>query len=249
MHLNGVGALVTGGASGLGRAAANSLAAAGANVTILDLPSSEAPAVARTIKGHYVSGDVTNEPDVHRAAEETATLRVVVNCAGIALARRILSSTGPMPLDEFRRVIEVNLTGTFNVMRICAAAIASLDPVDDERGVIINTASIAAFEGQIGDIAYAASKAGVAGMTICAARDLAPFLIRVMSIAPGRFDTPLVAAALSPEGRAQWVAPVPHPKRLGDPREFASLVVHIVENPMLNGETIRLDGALRMPPS
>ena len=154
-----------------------------------------------------------------------------------------------MPLEEFRRVIEVNLTGTFNVMRICAAAMAALDPVDDERGVIINTASIAAFEGQVGDIAYAASKAGVAGMTICGARDLASFLIRVMAIAPGRFDTPLVAAALARQGRAQYAAPIPHPHRLGDPREFAALVVHIVENPMLNGETIRLDGALRMPPT
>jgi len=247
MRLNGVGALVTGGASGLGRAAAASLSAAGANVTILDLPSSEGSVAAQAIGGRYVAGDVTNESDVRRASEQTPALRVVVNCAGIAPARRMLSEAGPMPLDEFRRVIEVNLTGTFNVMRLCADAIARLEPVDGERGVIINTASIVAFEGQVGDMAYATSKAGVAGMTICAARDLAAFLIRVMAIAPGRFDTPLVAASLSPEARAQWIAPVPHPHRMGDPREFAALAVHIVENPFLNGETIRLDGALRMP--
>ena len=245
MRLNDVGALVTGGASGLGRAAADSLAAAGADVTILDLSSSEGPATARALHAHFVEGDVTSEPDVRRAVQGMTALRVVVNCAGIALIGRIRS----MPLEDFRRVIEVNLTGTFNVMRICAEKMALLEPLDGERGVIINTASIAAFEGQVGDIAYAASKAGVAGMTICAARDLASALIRVVTIAPGRFDTPLVAGALSPEARIRWASPVPHPRRLGDPREFASLAVHIIANPMLNGETIRLDGALRMPPS
>jgi NAD(P)-dependent dehydrogenase (short-subunit alcohol dehydrogenase family) len=245
MRLNDVGALVTGGASGLGRAAADSLAAAGADVTILDLSSSEGPATARALHAHFVEGDVTSEPDVRRAVQGMTALRVVVNCAGIALIGRIRS----MPLEDFRRVIEVNLTGTFNVMRICAEKMALLEPLDGERGVIINTASIAAFEGQVGDIAYAASKAGVAGMTICAARDLASALIRVVTIAPGRFDTPLVAGALSPEARVRWASPVPHPRRLGDPREFASLAVHIIANPMLNGETIRLDGALRMPPS
>ena len=245
MRLNDVGALVTGGASGLGRAAADSLAAAGADVTILDLSSSEGPATARALHAHFVEGDVTSEPDVRRAVQGMTALRVVVNCAGIALIGRIRS----MPLEDFRRVIEVNLTGTFNVMRICAEKMALLEPLDGERGVIINTASIAAFEGQVGDIAYAASKAGVAGMTICAARDLASALIRVVTIAPGRFDTPLVAGALSPEARVRWASPVPHPRRLGDPREFASLAVHIIANPMLNGETIRLDGALRMPPN
>ena len=245
MRLRDVGALVTGGASGLGRAAADSLAAASADVTILDLSSSEGPAAARALHAHFVEGDVTSEPDIRRAVQGMMALRVVVNCAGIALVGRIRS----MPLEDFRRVIEVNLTGTFNVMRICAEKMALLEPLDGERGVIINTASIAAFEGQVGDIAYAASKAGVAGMTICAARDLASALIRVVTIAPGRFDTPLVAGALSPEARVRWASPVPHPRRLGDPREFASLAVHIIANPMLNGETIRLDGALRMPPS
>ncbi|HLJ60117.1 MAG TPA: SDR family NAD(P)-dependent oxidoreductase [bacterium] len=248
MRPKGVGALVTGGASGLGSATAVALAAAGARVTILDLPSTRGPELAREVNGRFVDGDITRDADVRRAVEETAGLRVVVHCAGIAPSGRILSRDRPMPLEDFRRVVEVNLTGTFNVMRICAAAIARLEPTEGERGVIINTASVAAFEGQIGDIAYAASKAGVAGMTICAARDLASVLIRVVTIAPGRFDTPLVAAALSPEGRAKWADPVPHPRRLGDPREFASLAVHIVENPMLNGATIRLDGAFRMPP-
>ena len=244
MRLKDAGALVTGGASGLGRATAASLAAAGANVTILDLPASDGPAVARTLHARFVEGDVTSEADVHRAVQAVAALRVVVNCAGIALVGRVRS----MLLEDFRRVIDVNLTGTFNVMRICAATMASLEPQDGERGVIINTGSIAGFEGQVGDIAYAASKAGVNGMTICAARDLASAQIRVVTIAPGRFDTPLVAGALSPEAKVRWASPVPHPRRLGDPSEFASLAVHIIANPMLNGATIRLDGALRMPP-
>ena len=244
MRLEDAGALVTGGASGLGRATAVSLAAAGANVTILDLPASDGPAVARALRARFVEGDVTSEADVQRAVQEVPALRVVVNCAGIALVGRVRS----MPLAEFRRVIDVNLTGTFNVMRICAEAMASLEPLDGERGVIINTGSIAGFEGQVGDIAYATSKAGVNGMTICAARDLASAQIRVVTIAPGRFDTPLVAVALSPEAKTRWAAPVPHPRRLGEPSEFASLAVHIIANPMLNGATIRLDGALRMPP-
>ena len=243
-----MGALVTGGASGLGRATASALSAAGARVTVFDLSSSDGAAVARALDGRFVDGDVTSERDVRRAVRETPAVRVLVNCAGIAPAGRVFSGEGPLPLDRFRRVIEVNLTGTFNAMRICAQAMAALEPVDGERGVVINTASIAAFEGQIGDIAYTASKAGVAGMTICAARDLASALIRVVAIAPGRFDTPLVAGTLSPEAKARWADPIPHPHRLGDPREFAALALHIVENPMLNGETIRLDGALRMPP-
>ena len=233
----------------MGRAVAAALAAAGAKVTILDLPSPQGPEIARTINGGFVAGDVTSEPDVRRAVRETEGLRAVVNCAGIALAGRILSSDRPMRLEDFRRVVDVNLTGTFNVMRICAQTIAELEPQDGERGVIVNTASIAAFEGQVGDVAYAASKAGVVGMTICAARDLASALIRVVTIAPGRFDTPMVAGTLSPEAKLRWASPIPHPQRLGDPREFASLAVHIIENPMLNGETIRLDGALRMAPS
>jgi NAD(P)-dependent dehydrogenase (short-subunit alcohol dehydrogenase family) len=249
MRLNGVGALIAGGASGLGQATATMFGDAGAKVVIFDLPSSDGHAVARAVNGAFVDGDITTERDVRRAVQQTAGLRVLVNCAGIAPSGRILAGNEPMPLGDFRRVVEVNLTGTFNAMRIAAAAMVQADPVDGERGVIINTSSIAAFEGQVGDIAYAASKAGVAGMTICAARDLASALIRVVTIAPGRFDTPLVAGRLSPEARAKWAAPVPHPRRLGDPTEFASLAAHIVANPMLNGETIRLDGALRFPPS
>ena len=248
MHLAGAGVLVTGGASGLGRATATLCAEAGASVTILDRAGPRGLAPAHSINASFVEGDVTNEHDVRRAVQITPELRVVVNCAGIAPTGRILSDGDPMPLDDFRRVIEVNLSGTFNVMRISAAAMVALPPLAGERGLIINTASIAAFEGQVGDIAYAASKAGVAGMTICAARDLASVLIRVVSIAPGRFDTPLVAGTLSAEAKARWSTPIPHPRRLGDPREFASLVVHIVENPMINGDTIRLDGAFRMPP-
>jgi NAD(P)-dependent dehydrogenase (short-subunit alcohol dehydrogenase family) len=248
MRLRGAGALVTGGGSGLGRATASALAAADAQVTILDLPSSDGAAVARELDGQFVAGDVTAEADVRRAVAGTAALRAAVNCAGIAPAGRLLSPAGPLSLDFFRRVIEVNLTGTFNVLRICADAMAGLEPDGEERGVIINTGSIAAFEGQIGDLAYAASKAGVTGMTIPAARDLAASLIRVVTIAPGRFDTPLVAGTLSSEAKARWADPIPHPRRLGDPREFASLVRHIIENPMLNGTTIRLDGAFRMPP-
>lgn len=248
MRLRDVGALVTGGGSGLGRATASALAEAGARVTVLDLPSSDGAAVARGLNGHFVAGDVTSEADVRRAVARTAVLRAVVNCAGIAPAGRLLSPTGPLSLDFFRRVIEVNLTGTFNVLRICAEAMVALEPAGEERGVVVNTGSIAAFEGQIGDLAYAASKAGVVGITIPAARDLAVALIRVVTIAPGRFDTPLVAGTLSPEAMVRWADPIPHPHRLGDPREFASLAVHIIENPMLNGTTIRLDGAFRMPP-
>lgn len=247
MRLRGAGALVTGGASGLGRAAAVALASAGAAVTVMDL-SPDGEAVARELGGRFVGGSVTSERDVRRAVEETPALRVGVNCAGIVSPGRILSGAGPLPLDTFRRLIEVNLTGTFNVVRLCAESMAARDAAEGERGVIVTTSSIVAFEGQIGDIAYAASKAGVAGMAICAARDLASALIRVVDIAPGRFDTPLVAGVLSPEDKERWAAPIPHPQRLGDPREFASLVVHVVENPMLNGTTIRLDAAFRMPP-
>jgi NAD(P)-dependent dehydrogenase (short-subunit alcohol dehydrogenase family) len=181
------------------------------------------------------------------AAVASGPLRIVVNCAGIGGSMRVVGREGPMPLEQFRRVVDVNLIGTFNVLRLGAARMAAGDPLDGERGVIVNTASIAAYEGQVGQTPYAASKAGIVGLTIAAARDLASLLIRVVTIAPGTFDTPLLGR-LPEEIREGLAAVVPHPRRLGRPPEYAALVAHIVENQMLNGETIRLDGALRMPP-
>jgi NAD(P)-dependent dehydrogenase (short-subunit alcohol dehydrogenase family) len=246
-------ALVTGGASGLGLATVERLAAAGATVTIIDLPSSDGKAIAERLGGtvRFYGTDVT-DPDGVTEALALATdggepLRILVNCAGIGTPVKVLGKDGPFPLDAFRKVIEVNLIGTFNVLRLAAEKIAATEPVDGERGVIINTASVAAFEGQIGQAHYSASKGGIIGMTLPIARELASSLVRVNVIAPGLFETPLLAL-LPDEAKASLGAQVPHPSRLGHPSEYAQLVEAIITNPMLNGETIRLDGAIRMPP-
>jgi NAD(P)-dependent dehydrogenase (short-subunit alcohol dehydrogenase family) len=252
MRLSGAVAVITGGASGLGLATARRLAAGGASVALLDLPSSAGADVAASFDTPVIFAptDVTNEDQVAAAlaaARELGDVRVVVNCAGIGTPGRVLSKRGVLPLAAFSQVVTVNLIGTFNVLRLGAEVIASLDPVGEERGVIINTASAAAFDGQIGQAAYSASKGGVVGMTLPIARDLADKLIRVMTIAPGLFETPMLAG-LPEEARASLGAQVPHPSRLGAPDEYAALVEHIVANPMLNGEVIRLDGAIRMAP-
>jgi NAD(P)-dependent dehydrogenase (short-subunit alcohol dehydrogenase family) len=254
MDVEGVVALVTGGASGLGEATVRRLVSAGAKALILDLNVQRGEALAAELgaAAAFAQADVTDEDAVARAvqrAQELGPLRVVVNCAGIGWVSRVVGRDGaPHRLDHFRKVIEVNLVGTFNVLRLAAAAMAGLDPLPTgERGVIINTASVAAFEGQVGQVAYAASKAGVVGLTLPAARDLAGLGIRVVTIAPGVFDTPLLG--LLPEPQRQALEQnVPFPRRLGTPEEYAMLVEAIVRNPYLNGETIRLDGALRMPP-
>jgi NAD(P)-dependent dehydrogenase (short-subunit alcohol dehydrogenase family) len=245
-------ALVTGGASGLGLATVEALLDAGAKVVILDLPGSPGDDVANRLGDsvRFSPADVRDEAAVNQAldvAAELGDLRVVVNCAGTGDAIKTVGKQGPYPLDKFQRIIEINLIGSFNVLRLAAARIAELEPLGEERGVIINTASIAAFDGQIGQAAYAASKGGVVGMTLPIARDLAGLGIRVMTIAPGLFDTPLLAS-LPEDARASLGKQVPHPSRLGDPAEYGALAAHIVANPMLNGETIRLDGAIRMAP-
>jgi len=246
-------ALITGGASGLGLATAEHLVATAAGVVMLDLPGTEGERQAARLgeRARFVPADVTDEEQVCAAldtAEALGPLRVLVNCAGIGPAARVLGRDGqPMPMAAFTRVIEVNLLGTFNVTRLAVARIAAHQPVDGERGVVVCTASVAAFEGQIGQEAYSASKGGVAAMTLPLARDLADRLIRVVTIAPGLFDTPMLAG-LPEEARASLGAQVPHPSRLGRPAEYAALVGHILANPMLNGEVIRLDGALRMAP-
>jgi len=250
MKLDSVSAIVTGGASGLGRATATKLAAGGAKVVIVDLPNSDGEAVAKEIGGVFAPGDVTSEADLAAAvatAKGLGPLRVLVNCAGIGTAIRTVTKSGPHPLDFFQKVIEVNLIGTFNAIRLAAAEMVTTDEVDGERGVIVNTASAAAYDGQIGQAAYSASKGGIVGMTLPIARDLASLKVRVMTIAPGLFETPLLGM-LPQEARDALGAQVPHPARLGQPPEFAALVAHIVENPMLNGEVIRLDGAIRMAP-
>ncbi|MEU5979932.1 SDR family NAD(P)-dependent oxidoreductase [Streptomyces sp. NPDC047315] len=243
-------ALVTGGASGLGRATAELLGAAGAHVVVFDLPTSDGEAVARELGGVFVPGDVTAPADVSAAvaaATALAPLRITVNCAGIGGAGRTVGKDGPYDLDRFRKVVEVNLIGTFNVIRLAAAAMGGNDPLDGDRGVIVNTASVAAYDGQIGQCSYAASKGGIVGMTLPIARDLAAARIRVMTIAPGLFETPLLGR-LPQEARDSLGAQVPHPSRLGRPEEYAQLAAAIVTNPMLNGETIRLDGSIRMAP-
>jgi NAD(P)-dependent dehydrogenase (short-subunit alcohol dehydrogenase family) len=237
-------ALVTGGASGLGRAAALALKARGYKVVVLDLKRGEEDL-------RYVEGDVVREGDVERAVAEAMAqgpLFAVVNAAGVGLARKILGRDGPHDLESFWRVIEVNLVGTFNVLRLAAWAMRE-NPPDGEgqRGVIVNTASVAAYEGQIGQAAYAASKGGVVALTLPAARELAEWGIRVVTIAPGLFDTPLLQG-LPERAKASLAEQVPFPRRLGRPEEYAALVLHILENPMLNGEVVRLDGALRMAP-
>jgi NAD(P)-dependent dehydrogenase (short-subunit alcohol dehydrogenase family) len=250
MDIAGSAALVTGGASGLGLATAKRLAKAGAQVTILDLPSAPGEEQAAAIGGTFAPGDVTSEGDVMAAldrAGEQAPLRIVVNCAGIGTAGRVIGKNGVLPLDQFSRVVNVNLIGTFNVIRLAAERMLASEEIEGERGVIVNTASVAAFEGQIGQAAYSASKGGVVGMTLPIARDLADKLIRVVTIAPGLFLTPMLQG-LPPEAQESLGRQVPHPSRLGDPSEYAALVAHIVSNPMLNGEVIRLDGAIRMAP-
>ena len=245
-------ALVTGGASGLGLATVEALLGAGAKVVIVDLPGSPGEDVAARLGEavYFAAADVRDEAAVNAAldvAQDLGDLRVVVNCAGTGDAIKTVGKQGPYPLDKFQRIIEINLIGSFNVLRLAAARNAVLEPLGEERGVIINTASIAAFDGQIGQAAYAASKGGVVGMTLPIARDLASLGIRVMTIAPGLFDTPLLAS-LPEDARASLGKQVPHPSRLGDPAEYGALVAHIVANAMLNGETIRLDGAIRMAP-
>ena len=252
MRVEGAGALVAGGASGLGAATARSLAAAGATVVIADRDPERGAALAEEIGAEFVEADVTDADSVSAAVERAAAaeggLRISVCCAGIGWAERVSHKAGPHNLEYFSNVIGVNLIGTFNVLRLASTAMSGNEPDEaGERGVCVNTASIAAYDGQIGQIAYAASKGGIVSMTLPAARDLAGRGIRVMTIAPGLFDTPLLAA-LPEEARAALGAGIPHPSRLGRPEEYAQLVEQIVANQMLNGETIRLDGALRMPP-
>jgi NAD(P)-dependent dehydrogenase (short-subunit alcohol dehydrogenase family) len=254
MNITDKVALVTGGASGLGLATVQQLHADGAQVVIVDLPSSNGKAVADELgpKAAFVPTDVTDEEQVQAAVDTAASrgpLSVVVNCAGIANAIRVVAKDGtPFPFDAFKKVIEVNLVGTFNVIRLAGAKMIAETPVDgEERGVIVNTASVAAFDGQIGQAAYSASKGGVVGLTLPVARDFAQHKIRVNTIAPGLFMTPLFNG-LPEEAVKSLGAQVPHPARLGQPPEYAALVAHIVANPMLNGETIRLDGAIRMAP-
>jgi len=254
MKLKDAVAVVTGGGSGLGGATAREFAAEGAKVVILDLPNSPGPGLAEAIgaNGLFIAANVTSgaetEQAIALAAQRFGAVHIAVNCAGIGRAQRTIRKEGPHSLDLFNAVIQVNLVGTFNVIRLAANQMAKNAPnADGERGVIINTASIAAFDGQIGQAAYSASKGGVVGMTLPIARDLAAVGIRVCTIAPGTFDTPMLATLPEPARKALG-AQIPFPSRLGRPEEYAALARHIVENAMLNGETIRLDGALRMPP-
>jgi NAD(P)-dependent dehydrogenase (short-subunit alcohol dehydrogenase family) len=253
MQIDGKAALVSGAGSGLGAASARMLAERGARVALLDMDLDAARAQARSIDGLAIACNVS---DATQAEQAVATARaahgaaaILVNCAGIAPAVRVVGRDGPMALEDFDKVIQVNLVGTFNLLRLAAAGMTTLEPEEDsgECGVIVNTASVSAFEGQIGQAAYSASKAGVAGMTLPIARELARFGVRVMTIAPGLMGTPMLHAM--PEAVQQSLAAqVPFPARLGRPEEYASLVAHIVDNPMLNGEVIRLDGAIRMQP-
>ena len=251
MQLKDVAVFITGGGSGLGAATARAMAAKGAKIAVFDRSQENAEKVAAEVKGVAVVGDVTSEADVKAAIEKAekahGIARVLVNCAGIGGAVKTVGKNGAYPLDHFTRIIMVNLVGSFNCIRLVAERMQNAETVGEERGVCINTASVAAFDGQIGQAAYAASKGGIVGMTLPVARDLASLKIRVMTIAPGLFLTPLLMG-LSEEAQKSLGAQVPHPPRLGDPKEYASLALQIVENPMLNGETIRLDGAIRMAP-
>ncbi|HYP46080.1 MAG TPA: SDR family NAD(P)-dependent oxidoreductase [Propionibacteriaceae bacterium] len=253
MHLTGEDVvLVTGGASGLGQATVRSAVGMGALAVIVDLPSSAGAQLATELgeSAVFAPADVRSEVDVQDAIEQAGAmgaLRVVVNCAGVATPGRVFGKRGVLPLEDFQRVVDINLVGTFNVLRLAAVAMADNQPVDGDRGVIVMTASVAAFDGQIGQAAYAASKGGIAALTLSAARDLAGRAIRVMTIAPGVMQTPMMAD-LPGDTQATLEALVPHPSRLGRPSEYAQLVQAIVANPLLNGEVIRLDGALRMPP-
>jgi NAD(P)-dependent dehydrogenase (short-subunit alcohol dehydrogenase family) len=254
VQLEGSGAIVVGGASGLGEACVRALLAGGANVTIADVNAEKGEALASDLgaEASFVSVDVRDADQVEAAVQQGAKfgggLQISICCAGVGWAERTTSKRGPHQLVPFETVLGINLVGTFNALRFAATAMNENEPNDEgERGVCVNTASIAAFDGQIGQIAYSASKGGIVGMTLPAARDLAGRGIRVCTIAPGTFDTPLLAA-LPEEARAELGAAIPFPSRLGRPLEFAALALQIVENPMLNGETIRLDGALRMPP-
>ncbi|MCZ8375576.1 MAG: SDR family NAD(P)-dependent oxidoreductase [Beijerinckiaceae bacterium] len=252
MDLAGKPVIVTGGGSGLGAATAERLAAAGARVGIVDLDREAAERMAARIGGMALPGDVASEEAMMaalaRARAAHGPCRVLVNCAGIGTAKRVVGRDGPMPLAEFERVIRVNLVGSFNMLRLAGAEMATLDPLEDgERGVIISTASVAAFEGQVGQAAYSASKGGIAAMTLPVARELAGFGIRVLTIAPGLFLTPMMRT-LPEEIQKSLGESIPFPRRLGGAEEYASLVAHMVENRFLNGEIVRLDGALRLPP-
>ncbi|CAN7763945.1 SDR family NAD(P)-dependent oxidoreductase [Cupriavidus necator] len=253
MDIKGISVVVTGGASGLGRATVEKLLANGAKVVIADLPTSAGVQVASEFGSacRFVPADVTSEEqmiEVFRTAQAMAPLRATVHCAGRGGPIRVVDKSGvPGSLEHYEQIVRINLVGTFNVLRLAAAEMAKLEELDGERGAIVLTSSVAAYEGQIGQIPYASAKAGIVGMTIVAARDLASRKIRVCTIAPGTFDTPILAR-VSAEAREGLAKAVPHPSRLGRPSEFAMLATHIIENPMMNGETIRLDGAIRMPP-
>ena len=248
MQLNDIGVLVAGGASGLGEATARELAARGARVTIADLNEEAGQALAAELTGGFVRADVTDEPELRSAVAAVEGLRLAVSCAGIGWAERTVGRDGPAALEPFETVVRVNLIGTFNLLRLAAAAMTANEPdAEGERGAVVMTASIAAFDGQIGQAAYSASKGGVVGLTLPAARDLARWGIRVCTIAPGLFDTPLLAG-LPEDTRTALGAQIPFPSRLGRPEEYGRLACHIAENTMLNGEVLRLDGALRMAP-
>ncbi|MBA3448865.1 MAG: 3-hydroxyacyl-CoA dehydrogenase [Pseudaminobacter sp.] len=252
MNPQGQTAIVTGGGSGLGEATARALAARGANVGILDIGIERAEQVAADIGGFAVRCDVGSaesaEAAIAAVAEKLGESRILVNCAGIAIGVKTIGKDGPHPLDLFRKVIEVNLIGTFNMIRLVADRIAKLEPLEGgERGVIVSTASVAAYDGQIGQAAYSSSKGGIVGMTLPVARDLARSGIRVMTIAPGIFKTPMLMG-MPQEVQDSLGAAVPFPSRLGEPSEYAALALHIIDNQMLNGETIRLDGAIRLAP-
>jgi NAD(P)-dependent dehydrogenase (short-subunit alcohol dehydrogenase family) len=252
MQLKDQAAIVTGGASGLGAATARKLAAQGAKVAVCDLNAKLAESLAAEINGAAIVCDVTEaasaEAALAQAAKAHGPARVLVNCAGIGVAKRVVGRDGPHPLADFEKVIRVNLVGSFNMLRLATAAMSKLEPFGGgERGVVINTASVAAYDGQIGQAAYSASKGGIVAMTLPIARELAQFGIRVLTIAPGLFLTPLLGA-LPQEAQHSLAAAIPFPPRLGQPEEFASLVAHMIDNPYLNGEVVRLDAALRMAP-